>query len=462
MDEPSSPDRLSPAHAFSLILTFCAISGIFIYLIISKNIVFGSGGGNWVYGYLDQKASLPLWIPAAGFSLIGALIFLGSRMIRGHEKITLIGCFLIAVGLQVILQSIYPIRMDRIVSSDIANSFYTAALEHSPGEILSQFSTLAPDLPLHARTNMPGKILLFQFLTLFSKDPQILGYLIIAVSSLGGLLLYGICKSLFQDRRTALYAFVLYTLIPAKQEFLPILNTVTPVFILLSLYLFLAYLDTKKRRYLVLLGISLYILVLFEPSPLVTGILFAGILAHAIVHRKITWKEIAGLVLIPLLSFAATYLLFWWIFSFDLWQAFQHIWTDASDFNDREHRGYVVWLRENVKEFFYAVGLPVGMVFVYCAFDLLARWKEIIRGARRWPLEWFYTCGLILTFGAVLFLGINRGEVTRLWIYLAVFFQVPAALFMAKQVKSNALFFILAGTILFQTMISLQRIRFIL
>ena len=68
-------------------------------------------------------------------------------------------------------------------------------------------------------------------------------------------------------------------LIPSKNFFFPILNTVTPVFILACLYLFLLYIDRKKAVFLWLLGGALYFLVLFEPTPLVTGIIFLGILA---------------------------------------------------------------------------------------------------------------------------------------------------------------------------------------
>ena len=73
-----------------------------------------------------------------------------------------------------------------------------------------------------------------------------MGYLIISISAFGGLILYGISKRLFHDKTTALYSFVLYTLIPCKLFFFPILNSVTPVFILGCMYLFLAYIDSKN------------------------------------------------------------------------------------------------------------------------------------------------------------------------------------------------------------------------
>lgn len=44
-------------------------------------------------------------------------------------------------------------------------------------------------------------------------------------------------------------------------------------------------------------------------------------------------------------------------------------------------------------------------------------------------LEWCMVLilSLLVTWCIVVFWGINRGETTRLWIYLAVYFQIPAA-----------------------------------
>jgi hypothetical protein len=69
---------------------------------------------------------------------------------------------------------------------------------------------------------------------------------------------------------------------------------------------------------------------------------------------------------------------------------------------------------------------------------------------------------VIITFLLLVFLGINRGEVTRLWIFLAVFFQVPTAVFMAKYVKNNIPFFLVTSTLVLQSLVTLHRVGFIL
>jgi hypothetical protein len=151
----------SNSNTVALILTFCAISALLIFLIYSQNIVFGSKAGLWTYPYFKTITAIPLWIPISVLLLLGLLIFIGSRLIFLYEKTTLFGCFFITFCIQGLINSVYPISIGRIVQSDLANSFYTPAMHYSSLELLSQFDNLAPSFPWHARTNMPGKILLF-------------------------------------------------------------------------------------------------------------------------------------------------------------------------------------------------------------------------------------------------------------------------------------------------------------
>lgn len=462
VENKPTANKLPSYQAVSFILTFCAISALFIYLIYSKNIIFGSDAEGFSYAYFETVKSMPRWILLAVFLLTGVLIYGGSKLIQKYEKATLIGCLIIAIAIQILMQKIYPYSLEQNITSVDSNSFYTAAWQYSAGNFLSNFLALVPTLPEHARTNMPGKILFFQFLELFTTSPKVMGYLIISISTLGGLLLYGICKRLFQDRTAALYSFVLYTLIPCKQVFFPILNTITPVFILVSLYLFVVYLDSRNRLYLILLGISLFGLALFEPSPFVTGILFLGVLYHALEKKKVTSKDLIWIVLIPTLSFLAIHLLLFAFLSFDVFRALQYVFKDAATFNTHVGRSYSFWLRENLIEFFYGAGLPILMIFIYFASCLVGQWKWMLKNFLHWSIENIYVLSLALTFGIVLFIGINRAETTRLWIYLAVFFQVPTAYFVAKEIRSNTLFFILAGTLILQTAVTLQRVGFVL
>lgn len=460
MDNSNESKKLRN-QTVAIILTICAVSIFFIFLIYSQNIVFGSILGNWEYRYFHSFSNIPIWMPLVLLLLVGAQIFIGHSLIEKHEKAILLGVFITAVVVQILLQSIYQYSMGELISSNASNSFFSVAKSHTAFELLSKYQSLLPTFSAHAATNMPGKILFYQFLLLFTKSPQTMGYLIIVVSTIGGVLLYEICKLLFQNKFVALYSFILYSLIPCKQEFFPILNTVTPVFILLSLYLFLLYLNTKKKVFLVLLGVSIYVLILFEPSPLVTGILFIFFLFYYLIQKQITLKEVGFVIAIPLLSFLATYGLVYLATSFNLWQVFTYMMNDAAKYNIKAKRSYPIWVREDAKEFFFGVGIPVMLIFLYEFFTELTNWDELRRGPSHWCARDVYLLGTALIFVVVLLLGINRGEITRLWIYLAVFFQVPAAIFLGEDAKNKGLFYVVAAILVFQLLITLPRVAFI-
>jgi hypothetical protein len=433
-----------------------------VFLVYSKNFVFGSEQGNWTYEYFTKVKSLPLWILTLTLFLLGLSIFIGSKLVFLHEKATLIGCFLIAIFIQLLIHSVYPVPLETIVQSDNANAFYSVATLYSPGEILTQYGNSVLSLPTHARANMPGKILLFQLFRILSVSPQIMGYLVIILSTFGALLLYGICKKLFHDKRAALYAFILYMLIPGKLFFFPVLNTVTPLFILLCLYLFIINIERKKIWILWLLGAAFYMLILFEPSPLVTGIIFVGILLSAIGEKCFSKKDFGVLLLHSFLAFLCVFAIFFIFLSFDLLGAFRYVLKDAADFNIRAGRPYRLWVAEDFKEFFYSVGTPVMVIFIYMTSRVLAQWKVLKFNLLHWSMENIYVLSLLVTFGVVIFLGVNRGEISRLWIYLAVFFQIPASLLIAKIPRSAIPFFLVASTLVLQSMVALQRVSFII
>jgi hypothetical protein len=464
MNTQSNPISEKPTNSDSvpLILTFCIISAFIFYLVYTGNFVFGSKAGGWVYPYFDPAQPLSRWMLLIVLVILSLMIFFGSKLILIYEKFTLLGGYLLAVIVQLLIRTTYPITFEAIIKSDVANSFYTLAMRYSAYEILSQYFHLVSSFPVHVKSNMPGKILLFQFLSLFTTSPQMMGYMIVAFSTLGAFLLYGICVKLFHDRLTAYFAFILYLLLPCKLFFFPILNTVTPIFILLCLFLFLLYIESKKSLFLVLLGGAFYILVLFEPTPLVCGLIFVGILLSEIAEKKHTMKSLWGVVGISALSFSIIYLFFLTILSFNLFQSFKFILNDALRFNISDQRGYWIWVIENSKEFFYASGVPIMMIFIYLTVQTLIRMRTKNRTVTNWSIENTYILSLFVTFCIVVLLGINRGEITRLWIYLAVFLQIPAAFYLAKAPRSNALFFCVAGTLVIQNFISLQRVGFIM
>jgi len=426
-----------PEHFKNIsLLSLTALTAIGVYLVRAQIFVFGSRAGNWIYPYSNCPAPIPLWLPFTVLPLLILWVIFGSRLITRHELPALAASFCCALAIQLLTHAIYPIPIGAIVTSDRANSFYTPALRHTFIEILSRFPDLVSTFPLHASTNMPGKIILYQFLLLFTGSHRGLAWLIIAISTLGGILLYLICKQLFHDRSVAFAAFVLYSLIPGKLVFFPILNVVTPLFILAAFYCLLRYLADKNGLWLILLGVAVYATIFFDPTPLTVGFIFLAFPFHALADGHLTRRQFRAVFCLPIAAFLVTHILMKTVFSFDVFQSFFIVLQDSIAFNARVNRGYRVWILENLKEFLFAAGIPVSAVFL-C--QSVAALFPFIRDRQRWkriPPNHLLTLSTLLTILVVALIGINRGEVTRLWIYLAVFLQIPAAVFLARSLGS--------------------------
>jgi hypothetical protein len=162
------------------------------------------------------------------------------------------------------------------------------------------------------------------------------------------------------------------------------------------------------------------------------------------------------------LGFLGVYIFFLGFFSFNLFEAFQYVLKDAVNFNLIDKRDYWIWIGENPKEFFFSAGIPVMILFIYLASQLISQLRTLHYNITRWSIENIFILSLLVTFCVVLFLGINRGEITRLWIYLAVFFQIPAAFYLAKIEHGKAVFFLVAGTLVVQSILTLQRVGFVI
>src|SRR6185436_15491562 len=141
---------------------------------------------------------------------------------------------------------------------------------------------------------MPGKIFIYYFLELFSAKPQTLALGMIALSTAGGGLAFAVAQRLFRNARAATLAMVLSLVFPAKVAFLPLANTVGPVWALASFWLWLVYLDSRKLRYLWLLGASLYLMMFMDPLLFVLGIVFAGMMLPRLLAApgELAWTDL--------------------------------------------------------------------------------------------------------------------------------------------------------------------------
>ena len=411
--------------------------------VLSRAFIVGSVEGGAVYVYIRGVPSqMPSTIFFVGVLVAAAVWGLTARRDARGEWAVALGWIVIAAGCQLLLRSLTPFTFEQIIRSDGAYSLYTVTQQYRAESVLSHFAELRGNWPLHAHSNMPGKLMLLYALELISNDPTILSWLVLAVSNLGGLLLYLFVRDLFGDRRIALYALVLYLFVPAKLFVFPVMNTLTPVVTFGCLLLFERWLRWASPAYAIAAAVSLYVLVFFEPVPLVIGAFVALILARALMQGDILWNTLirqGGLIVATFIGMIA---LVWLLFDFNLVDALHRVAVDAAGFN-ANHRPYAVFAWSNLVEFGFGAGVMQVVLFWFAAADGLRRRTGSFLAS---PIMLF-AAALIVMLLALDLSGINRGEVIRLWIFLACLFQVPAAYVCARLQSRAALLIVLMLTI---------------
>jgi len=442
---------------------------VFIALVATKNISFGSAQGNWTYPYYRGITLAPVLVLMAIIPFVFLLLFLTNRYLGGCERRLV--CLWLVAGffIQLALRSVYPFSLSAIIQSDVANSFYRPAMEYRPGEFLRHYETIAPRMPRHVRSNMPGKIVCFSLLCALTASPQVMGYLLILLSNIGAVLTYAIAKSIFKSAPTAIYSLILYLFIPAKIFFFPILNTVTPVFILFTLLLFLRYLESRGVAYLVLAGCSLYLVLFFEPLPLVMGIVCVALCAKYYFERKIHGQQLVSIIAYVTLSFLALHLAMLLLMGFNIVEVFLMVLRDAIDFNLQDHRSYGIWVVQNLMDFSCNAGVAQMALFAVALVGALGRGVHALKKGGGWTAEirkMLLEPGPLVAFSAaamLLFLdliGINKGEVVRLWIFLTVLIQIVAAHYCAERLGGSTFSLVLVATMV-QTTITLSMVGFV-
>jgi hypothetical protein len=438
---------------------------------------FGSTEGGWVYPILAPLTMRPFVVFALLAPALFFFVHLTIKYIRTNEWTVVAAWILGALALQICIRSWVrsdlgkvPFDLENIVLSEDANSFFSVTQRYSPRELLGSFHDIAATLPIHAKANMPGKVLLYYLLETMTTSPEALGYLIVLLSNLGGVLVYAIALKIFNDRISAVYALILYLLLPAKLFFFPLLNTVTPLFILLPLLLLLLFLESRRSVYLLLEGASLYALVVFEPLPLVLGLVFLALLARGYCLGQIAGADLVRVVGYVIAAFLVCHFLVAGLFGFNVWESFLFAVEDARAFNAEMGRPYGLWVLHNLKEFFFGAGVLSSAVFLAATSYRVGEFVCVLcKKESRWlRLRVILTepeTVLTLSFALVLVItdviGVNRGETIRLWIFLAVFVQIIVANRCAV-FTSRWIFPSLVTLTLLQTTVTISMVGFVI
>jgi hypothetical protein len=412
-----------------------------------QSLVFGSHEGNWVYGYAGafKTGLIEVFVVAAVPAV--ALLWVSWRPRQESFEWPLVFAWcMLALGFQAFLRSLSPFSLRDIFANDAANSFYSVALRLEADTMLRGFERLRLSWPLHAQSNLPGKLLVVRGLTHITSRPDELAWLVIGLSNLGGALLYWFTREFLNSRRAALVALVLYLFTPAKLFFFPLLNSLTPVVVIACACLLLQWLKTARPIYAALLGGAIYGLVLFGPGALVVGLFFGALIAHALWRGEIASPVLVRQIGAGVAAFAAVYLVMIAWFDFNLLSALRSVGADAAQFNVAAARPYGVWVRQNLVDFLFGVGVcQVALVPVALVDGLVST----NRPRSRWSEAIVLLCLMLAAMlAAVDLIGVNRGEVIRLWMFLACLFQIPSAYVCSRLDSRAAAAAVLATTVL--------------
>ncbi len=433
------------------------LSALVCWWLGSGTLVIGSAEGGWTYPSVGRFALQSFVIALVSAGAMGALLWIPRR--TPFARMVVLALAIAAATLaQASMRGAAPYDLEAIFRSPGANAFHTFAQDVSPSELLARFERSRRQAPLHAQSNMPGKTLLVHALERVTTSTAVLPWLLVVLSNLGALLVYGLARELSGDERTALFGAVQYLFTPGRIYFFPIMNTITPLLVLAFIWVIVRWLRRPSTPTAALAGALLFVLVFFEPLPLVMGLLVVALAVAAILRGELT----AGTFLIQSAALAAFFLLtavlVYEATSFHLAHAFRRIGEHAVEFNQTAGRPYAVWVVANLREFAVSVG-PAQLVLA--AALPLAGWLRV-RTVRTWLSrpDTALSLGLLGVLIATDLLGINRGEVVRLWIFLACLFQIPAAWACAALDNRWAIVALLTITAV-QTAIGLATIGFV-
>lgn len=452
---PSQPLRLRVLWA-GLAIGLVLASAL-CWSLASQHFVAGSAAGGWAYPYVRALTWEPVLAGLAALAAAALLLWVPVR--TTGAALALVGASIVAATLaHAGIRSSAPYDLETIFRSPGANAFHTFAQEVGPSELLARFERARRQAPLHAQSNMPGKTLLVHALERVTTDTAVLPWLLVLLSNLGGLLVFALARELSGSARVGLYAAVLYLFTPGRLYFFPIMNTLTPLLVLAFLWVIVRWLRSHSTATAAFGGVLLFALVLFEPLPLVVGLLVIALAAAAILRGELT----VGTFVIQSAAmgafFALTAVLVYEATGFHLLNAFRRIGEHAVEFNETAGRPYSVWVLANLGEFALSAG-PATLV--------LAAALPLASTTYAGPLRAWYSrpevavsLGVFAVLVVTNLLGINRGEVVRLWIFLACLVQIPAAWACAALENRGAILAVLTAAIL-QAAIGIATIGFV-
>jgi len=387
-----------------------------------QRVEFGSTAGKWVFKYLGPLEPRVVAIALAAGVAAASVHALARGLVRDRPWLVVPAMLAAGIGAQLALHGLSPYGLRELLVSDVVTGFHGAAAQSHPLELLTDFDRVVSRLPMHARVNMPGKVLLFHALSALTPDPQLQAVAIVVLSSLAGVLLYAVVTRTVGDRGVGLDAMVLWLLVPSKIAFLPLPNVVSPLPAMLAVWCTVRCLDARGLLFAAAAGVAAYVTVLFDPLALWIGVAFAPLLIDAVVRRGVLVRAVVLLLGVALGALVACHAAMVLATGFDVLARLVEMADIVREFNVRWMRARDVWIIANLKDVALAVGPAVAVAWLAAA--VAAAWS-IARGDRTpGPALALASLAVLAALDAIC---LNRGEVARLWIFAFLPAQVAVA-----------------------------------
>ncbi len=328
----------------------------------------------------------------------------------------------------------------RTISAGASGSFSVSTQIENLRTFLIDYPALMPTFPVHPQRYPPGLLILFYAArTALAQAPRLanliggtLRYyqchdlalmrlpnttlasarLQMALPVLCGLIvfpLYGLTKETI-GRSAALLAVGLYPLVPSFALWSARWDQLYPLLTCTSAYLFYVGLTRKRTTVLAAAGVVLGLTTFFSFG-MVAMLMPLGLIAlfWAIPHRE---RRAWGWLVLGATAFTAGLIAPWAIYQGLIGHGFLEIWHVSMSYHLGLDRGYWVWLGYHLYDFLLFLGIPIaGLLMI-----------GIVQSVRRIDAD---QAVLPLGFGLSLLLlnliGVARGEVARVWLFLTPF-----------------------------------------
>ncbi len=437
--ERTSPDtehfpRSAHRRSDNNVLYWILLGGLLVVAGIAGRFI--QAGAQW--HFIRSVNLLPIVVT---FGLVtGVLVFASAatRLATSSERPVLLLTVLGGGLLQLLM---FGVGRHSLTEWIAVNDYKRLAAQYNVRYLLRNYVRIADTLPLHQRANMPGKLITYRLIGYVTTSDVALAFILIMISAIGGALLYFLGRRLRLSCTSALSATLLYFFIPARTAYLPSPNNLTSVLGIGLLLLLLTYRDTRRKvPVLLALGIAVYCTAVFDPSPLLLLPIGAVIMLRQPAPGRLTVKGFVPLIAVPAVVFLCIHSAMRVGLGFDIFDALSHVARDARSFNDYQRPNYAEWFIPNLREFFVNAGyassllvsattVSMSAIFVFRVLMRLGheqpaittRVTSLAEGPR------LLASGLIGEIVILDVLGLNRGEVSRLWLYLAVLMPLVIA-----------------------------------